>query len=89
MLNCRLRKLKAAILAACNRTGDRQEHSYLRCWTKVRCNSLLTCHSVETVRLPLLRQVISLGSFVGTGVPAHLSHKSWERTTGELMSFLF
>ena len=52
---------KDAIVDACHRTSDGQEHKdYLACWTRTRHDFSLTCHSVQRARQPLSRRVISI-----------------------------
>ena len=55
---------KDAIVEACHRTNDGQEHNII--WRAgPEQDFLLTCHSVQRVRQPLSRRAISLGSFTG------------------------
>ena len=55
---------KDAIVDACHRTNDRQEHKII--WRAgPEQDFLLTCHSVQKARQPLSRRAISLGSFTG------------------------
>ena len=55
---------KDAIVDACHRTNDGQEHKII--WRAgPEQDFLLTCHSVQRARQPLSRRAISLGSFTG------------------------
>ena len=54
---------KDAIVDACHRTNDGQEHKII--W-RAGHDFLFTCHSVQRARQPLSRRAISLGSFTGT-----------------------
>ena len=55
---------KDAIVDACHRTNDGQEHKII--WRAgPEQDFLLTCHSVQRARQPLSRRTISLGSFTG------------------------
>ena len=61
--SCRL-YAKDAIVDACHRTNDGQEHKII--WRAgPEQDFLLTCHSVQRARQPLSRRAISLGSFTG------------------------
>ena len=53
-----------AIVDACHRTNNGQEHKII--WRAgPEQDFLLTCHSVQRARQPLSRRAISLGSFTG------------------------
>ena len=55
---------KDAIVDACHRTNDGQEHKII--WRAgPEQDFLLTCHSVQRARQPLSKRAISLGSFTG------------------------
>ena len=56
-----------AIVGACHRTSNEQEHKIIHRAEPERYDFSLTCHSVQGARQPSSGRAISLGSFTGAG----------------------